>query len=146
MTARIFSLSLVSAQFGCVVLALWPFVEWHAPALGLAFVSAGGALAIWTLAFNRLGNFDILPEVKRNARLITSGPYAYIRHPMYSALMLLVFGVAVLHASWVNVVAGCALVAVLAVKSTVEEQRLEHAFDASRVGRFVPMLRRRRPT
>ena len=151
MTERLFSLSLVGAQFACVTLALWPFVEWHASAFGLALGSAGGALAIWTLAFNRLGNFNILPEVKSDARLITNGPYAYIRHPMYSALMLLVFGVAGLHANWVNVLAACALVAVLAVKSSVEEKRLEHAFEeyrdyASRVGRFVPRIRRRRPT
>ena len=151
MSERILGRSLVGAQFVCLAVALWPFAPWHASALGIVLVGAGVALAAWTLTFNRPGNFNIQPEVKRNARLIVSGPYAYVRHPMYSALILLVCGVVALHLDWINAAATIALVAVLAVKTVVEETRLEDAFDdyqsyASGVGRFVPSLYRRHPT
>jgi protein-S-isoprenylcysteine O-methyltransferase Ste14 len=147
LSTRIFSLSLVGAQFACVAAAVWPFVPFEATDTGVVLVVAGVALATWTLAFNRPGNFNVLPEVKERARLITSGPYAYIRHPMYSALMLLTCGVVAMHASTRNLLALCALAVVLAAKARVEERRLEHAFGgyreyASRVGRFIPKLRR----
>ena len=151
MSERILGRSLVGAQFACIAVALWPFAPWHTSALGIALVGAGVALAAWTLTFNRPGNFNIQPEVKRNARLIVSGPYAYVRHPMYSALILLVCGVVALHLAWINAAATIALVAVITVKTVVEETRLEDAFDdyrsyASGVGRFVPTLHRRHPT
>lgn len=49
----------------------------------LSFVIA--LLAILTI---RIGNFQVLPDVKKNSKLVTIGIYKYIRHPMYSSLLL----------------------------------------------------------
>lgn len=58
------------------------------PPLWLSLELAGGALALWTLWTWRLGRFSALPDVPQGARLVTSGPYRFIRHPMYAALLL----------------------------------------------------------
>ena len=42
--------------------------------------------AIWTM---RPGKFNIVPELKGNSKLVTDGPYSFIRHPMYSAVLLI---------------------------------------------------------
>ncbi len=54
----------------------------------LAIEAAGILLGIWAILAMGIGNFNITPDVKRNGRLVTAGPYALIRHPMYTALLL----------------------------------------------------------
>jgi protein-S-isoprenylcysteine O-methyltransferase Ste14 len=36
----------------------------------------------------RLGKFNIVPDPQQNITLITSGPYRYIRHPMYLSILI----------------------------------------------------------
>ena len=45
-------------------------------------------LGVWTLAWNRPGNFNIRPEPKAGGQLVTGGPYRLMRHPMYTAVLL----------------------------------------------------------
>ena len=49
---------------------------------------AGVGLGIWAVAAMGVGNTRVAPLVKKDARLVTRGPYALIRHPMYSAVLL----------------------------------------------------------
>jgi protein-S-isoprenylcysteine O-methyltransferase Ste14 len=48
----------------------------------------GGVLGLWSVWTMRIGNFNIRPEVKATSRLVRRGPYRWIRHPMYTALLL----------------------------------------------------------
>jgi protein-S-isoprenylcysteine O-methyltransferase Ste14 len=48
----------------------------------------GIGLGIWAILTMRIGNFNITPDPLKWSRLVTSGPYHYIRHPMYLALLL----------------------------------------------------------
>jgi protein-S-isoprenylcysteine O-methyltransferase Ste14 len=65
---------------------------------GLYFVSllliiGGTVFAIWaTLALAR--SMSILPEARR---LVTSGPYAFVRHPLYLGEFVVLFGLALQH-------------------------------------------------
>jgi protein-S-isoprenylcysteine O-methyltransferase Ste14 len=63
-------------------------------AVGLAIVLAGLALAIWarvTLG----GNWSGQVTFKEDHELIRHGPYAYVRHPIYSAILLMIVGTAI---------------------------------------------------
>jgi protein-S-isoprenylcysteine O-methyltransferase Ste14 len=48
----------------------------------------GIALGAWAVLVQGIGNFNITPDPVRGARLVTSGPYSLIRHPMYTGLLL----------------------------------------------------------
>ena len=56
-------------------------------------MASTGALIRW-LSYRALGRFFTFElTIKENHKLITSGPYAYVRHPGYSAILLCVTGV-----------------------------------------------------
>lgn len=140
---------LVVLQFGLLLFLAWMAAprawqgEWPPVSVLLAILSV--ALAGWTLAHNRLGNFRIHPAPKVEGRLITSGPYRLVRHPMYTAVLL--GGAALAEASepvgaWL---VWLALVGVLWVKASLEETWLsEHyppyAAYCSTSKRFIPWL------
>jgi len=48
----------------------------------------GVLLMIWAIWTMRLSHLNILPDLRGNNRLITSGPYKLVRHPMYIAVLL----------------------------------------------------------
>ncbi len=59
--------------------------------IGFALTAAGIGFAIW--ARNTLGrNWSSAPVIKEGHDLIRSGPYSLVRHPIYTGLLLAVFG------------------------------------------------------
>jgi len=51
------------------------------PKTALVLIAMGIGLGVYTLSHNRIGNFSIYPEIKVDAKFITTGPYRWIRHP-----------------------------------------------------------------
>lgn len=69
---------------------LWPYLDWIAQ-LGALLTVAGIAFSIWARV--HIGrNWSGQVMIKRDHELIRSGPYARIRHPIYTGLLLAVFG------------------------------------------------------
>jgi protein-S-isoprenylcysteine O-methyltransferase Ste14 len=63
-------------------------------AIGLAVTVLGLALAIWARVV--LGrNWSGTVTLKENHELVVRGPYAYVRHPIYTAMSLMVLGTAI---------------------------------------------------
>lgn len=91
------------------------------------------------------GNFNIHPKPKAHGQLVQAGIYRYIRHPMYSAVML--FGVACVLAapSTLSAALMIALCATLFWKAVTEEAMLRNQYPGyadycRRTKRFVPWL------
>jgi protein-S-isoprenylcysteine O-methyltransferase Ste14 len=60
-------------------------------AIGVAICALGVALAIWARVY--LGrNWGMPRSLKENPELVTNGPYAVIRHPIYSGILAAVLG------------------------------------------------------
>src|SRR5262245_26637792 len=71
---------------------------WH-PAgavLGLALAAAGLALHAWARA-TLAGGWSSIVTPPAGAALMEAGPYAYVRHPLYAAILLLAAGTLIAH-------------------------------------------------
>lgn len=120
---------LVSLQFAAIVVIAWPFVTPEAARLVWLGVSVPGILiGVYTVFHNRFGNFGIYPEPLEDACLITSGPYQWIRHPMYSSLLLTMAGVALYLNAWPNYLGLLLLALAVLGKMRIEERHLHLKF------------------
>jgi len=111
--------------------------------LALEFLGLG--LGLWAIASMRLGNFNITPDVKETGQLVTAGPYALIRHPMYAALLLTTLPLVVHTPTGLRVLVWLVLLVDLVLKLNYEEGLLREALpgyaDYQRESyRLVPFL------
>lgn len=125
-TRRI-ALPLVLAHYLVAGLDAGRFGWSHVPGiLQLAgFAAAFGALGLvgWVLASNPFASTAVRIQTERGHAIVTTGPYAIVRHPMYLAVLIFVIGSGPALGSWW---AGLALVPVLFVfvRRTLLEDRM----------------------
>ena len=64
-------------------------------------------------------------QAERGHRVITDGPYAIVRHPMYAGALLLIVGMPLLLGSWWGLALAPIIVLLLAVRAVLEERTLD---------------------
>lgn len=122
---------------------LWPSGTVMAITGGV-LVSAG--LAFGVLAGRRLGKtLTPSPIPREDGHLETTGVYAWVRHPIYTALLTLSLGLVVWGASIGHVLVFVFLSMLIELKARTEEKMLFEKYEsyaeyAARVGRFFPGL------
>ena len=116
--------------------------------LGLAMTCAGIAVAIW--ARYHIGEYwSARVTLKYDHKLIQTGPYARMRHPIYSGLLLAWAGTALAIGRWSALVALVAVITVILAKAMREQRLLEKEFGQSyrdyreRTGLLFPRFRRK---
>ncbi len=96
-------------------------------AIGLAFTWAGIGLAVW--ARYHLGQYwSGRITLKEGHELIRTGPYARLRHPIYTGLDLAAIGSALVINRWRCVFAVCIIMIGFAIKAKREEALLAAQF------------------
>ena len=131
-------------QFVLLGLIFWlpSFVVFPASVIGTVLKYAGFTLLV--LAGLNLGrNLTPLPKPKRDAQLVTTGIFAWMRHPIYTALMLLTFGSSLERGHLIALILSVCLAVLLEFKSRREEAWLLEQFSGyatyrSRIKKFFP--------
>jgi protein-S-isoprenylcysteine O-methyltransferase Ste14 len=120
-------------------LADWPF--W----VGAALTLSGLLFTVWARV--HLGrNWSGTITVKQDHDLITSGPYRFVRHPIYSGLLLAFVGSALARGEWRGVLAVALASWSFWRKLRIEEQWMREKFGAAyeqyskRVAALVPFV------
>lgn len=91
--------------------------------LGAALCVAAAVLAF--VAFRTLGGaFRVAPKPREGSELVVHGVYAHLRHPMYTAVMLLVGGLFLMQPTWIVGVLTIANVVLYHMKARYEERLL----------------------
>lgn len=108
----------LDVRFGWSVVPVW------AQVVGALVLLVG----IWICYLTMLENSFAAPVVKiqdeRGQRVITTGPYSYVRHPMYAGAILFFAGTALLLGSWWGLVLVLVFVVLLAIRTFIEEKTL----------------------
>jgi protein-S-isoprenylcysteine O-methyltransferase Ste14 len=142
---RVYAYLLVSVQFFCIGLILVSGGP-SARALPLLVMEiAGIVLGIWAFAVMGWRNMNVSPLVRRGARLVTTGPYAAIRHPMYTAVLLTLWALIVDRCTLFRLGVGLVLTVDLLLKIWYEESLLkrqfpEYAAYRERTKRLIPFI------
>ncbi|MCK5846004.1 MAG: isoprenylcysteine carboxylmethyltransferase family protein [Bacteroidales bacterium] len=77
------------------------FSPWVAKGLFLQITELLGIiLAIWAVVVMNKSKISIAPQPRKNATLVTNGPYAIIRHPMYTSIIIAITPLIISH--WDN--------------------------------------------
>jgi protein-S-isoprenylcysteine O-methyltransferase Ste14 len=112
---------------------------------GVAITVVGIALAIW--ARWHLGeNWSATVTLKEGHELISSGPYCYIRHPIYTGMLLAFVGTALALGEYRALISLCIVMFAFYIKAKKEELFLSQEFGekfrehSRRTGMFLPRL------
>jgi protein-S-isoprenylcysteine O-methyltransferase Ste14 len=111
-----------------------------------ALLAAGLGFAVWARV--HLGrNWSGTVSVKEDHELIRSGPYAYVRHPIYTGILAAVLGTAIASGTVRALIGLVIIAAALVRKSHIEERFMRETFPgqyerySAEVPALIPFLR-----
>lgn len=127
---------------------LFPWAPWQFWVAALA-TAAGLLFALWARV--HLGrNWSGIVTIKHDHEFVSSGPYAIVRHPIYTGLLVAFIGSAMARGEWRGVVAVLIACAALWRKLRLEERWMAERFGEpylaykERIPALVPFWKRRR--
>jgi protein-S-isoprenylcysteine O-methyltransferase Ste14 len=106
----------------------------------------GGGALLGALAFGHLrSNLTALPEPRPGGYLVRTGPYRWVRHPIYGGLLAGSVGYACLWRGWLTLAYVALLFVLLDRKVRFEERRLTAAYPGyeeycRRTKRLIPYI------
>ena len=107
--------------------ARWLPRTWTGYEVGVTLVALGLAFSVWArIALG--GNWSGSVTLKQHHDIIRTGPYRFIRHPIYTGLVVAFLGSALARGEWRGLVAVAIVVAALWRKWRLEERWLEEFF------------------
>lgn len=112
----------------------WPVIDqrlWHLnqPLFWISAVITAVGLGFSALARHWLGsNWSGIVTVKEHHTLIRNGPYAKVRHPLYTGLLVAILGTSIAFSEWQGFIAFAIIFMALWRKMRVEEQWMRETF------------------
>ena len=147
---RIGGIALWLGVFAYFINPAW--MAWSQVELPVWLRLSGAALGVVTdgliyWVFSSLGN-NVSPTVvtRRGHKLVTSGPYRWVRHPLYTVGFLSYIAFALLAANWYVAILSVVALFLLSLRVPAEEEALiarngdAYLDYAKRTGRFIPKL------
>lgn len=114
-------------QFTCIFYLLLTTPLIFSP-IAFGLLLAAFLLIVWAVVAMRKSKLRILPQPALKAVLITSGPYRFIRHPMYTALIIGALALVIMCPAIWRILTVVILSVTLFVKLTMEEEMLSDKF------------------
>jgi protein-S-isoprenylcysteine O-methyltransferase Ste14 len=118
-------------------------------ALGVVLLALGLAFTVWARVY--LGrNWSGTVTLKEGHELIRSGPYAYVRHPIYTGLLVALLGSAVACGELRALIGWCVVAGAFIHKLRIEERFMREIFPGQYPGycaavpALVPFTKARR--
>lgn len=106
----------------------------------------GIGLGLWSLWSMRMTSIQITADVAPDSNLIIDGPFEFIRHPMYLAVIIVVFGLLLNEITTLRLIAALLLACDLILKANYEETLLTKYFEKGyedyqkKTKKFIPFI------
>lgn len=135
----------VVIQFSCIIYLIFNMQFERLNILSYGLISIAVAIGITAVINMKLGNLNIVPTLKKQHQLITNGIYHWIRHPMYTSVLLLCLAFTLTNSHQTAQLVMLILLLDLVLKSNLEEKLLSQRFEKyqdykNKTGRFIPFL------
>jgi protein-S-isoprenylcysteine O-methyltransferase Ste14 len=150
---KVFLLAMTAAWCGWMVLMGLDAVRFRWSVMPVWLQCAGGALMVllfqviaWVFRENTFLTTAVKIQTERGHTVISTGPYAMVRHPFYAALMILLPANALLLGSWYGLAASFVLSGGFAFRTAMEDRELQRGLEgyaeyAARVRyRLIPFV------
>ena len=135
----------VVIQFSCIIYlilnARYEFVDITVISLLITSMVIG-LIAVFNM---KVDNLSIAPTLKKLHQLRTNGIYQFVRHPMYTSVLLLCLALMLTNTHYLSQGVMLVLLVNLILKSRLEEKLLTKRFNnyqayKEKTGRFIPFL------
>lgn len=136
---------LVALQFGGIFYFFVSGVVFPESILIFSIYLIALIIGFWAIFSMNNQTINVLPDVRENATLTKSGPYKWIRHPMYTSVLTMLLGLLLNDFSYLSLLIYCCVVVVLLFKISVEEKMLLTKFPdykayATTSKKLIPFL------
>lgn len=132
---------LVAAQFCFLGLLVYTGPVWPQNFVSGLVQVASLFCGLWAILTMGIYNVRITPGIPRQNRLITTGPYKWVRHPMYTTVVLLATGWLINFYDVHRFILYITLIVVLFLKAYLEEKILiQHFLDYQNYMRRTKMF------
>lgn len=124
----------------------WTEIPWPINVLGAVFLEISLVLIFWVFATNSFLAREVRIQHERAQTVVTKGPYRLVRHPMYTGIGLMFISTSLLLDSWVGVGIAGLLIALLGIRSVLEEATLSESlrgyadYKRSVQYRMIPLI------
>lgn len=133
-----FVVSALDGKYSLSLAPAWVIV------VGYVLFTVGIVGCFWVLSKNKFAEMTVRIQTERGHKVIDTGPYAIVRHPMYVACFVLFPGIALALGSFWALIPASLVCVILAVRTGLEDRTLQMELDgykgyASRVRyRLIP--------
>ena len=103
----------------------WSEMPVAVQAIGAAAIVAAFVVIWWCTAANHFLSSNARIQSERGHRVVQDGPYRFVRHPMYTSLIVLMLGMALVLGSWLAVVPAILIAVLLVVRTSLEDGMLK---------------------
>jgi protein-S-isoprenylcysteine O-methyltransferase Ste14 len=112
-------------------LAIGLEIRWHGARvplplqiLGMALILISTAFVMWVMRANSFATPQVKLQTDRGHHVISTGPYAFVRHPMYTGSVLFFISAPLLLGSWWGLAMSPLFAILFAIRIHIEERTL----------------------
>jgi protein-S-isoprenylcysteine O-methyltransferase Ste14 len=102
----------------------WSHVPFSVQMLGLALIVVANYIIALTFRENSYAAPVVKIQKERGHQVVSTGPYAYVRHPMYAGVLFYMIGTPLLLGSWWGLAGSALIIALVGVRAVLEERTL----------------------
>ncbi len=141
------ALSVAGFVFAVAALVVLVYTDrvWGTGPISIGLQVAAGLFMLWARITFGLRSFHAAAN-PTEGELVTSGPFAFVRNPIYAAVLLFTWTTVAVHFDGIAIACGVAITAGMLLRIVMEERELEAHFGAPyveycrRVKRLIPFV------